>query len=144
MRTITVLNSVVRLTERICILATNQRPNPPSPVRCDDFQSPCVSVRPRQFLIERRHQLPLMVDNFSLVADQHSRIPKTAEAHRRPLIEPNVRPYIVLRARLLQRTDLGSIDMQTLRGEAVEEQVIVNGSGQCGPEWISSGSWSQT
>ena len=140
MRTITVLISVVRLTERICILATNQRSNPPDPVRCDDFQSPCVSVRPRQFLIERRHKLPLMVDNFSLVADQHSRIPKTAEARRRPLIEPNVRPYIVLRARLLQRTDLGSIDVQTLRGEAVEERVVVNGSGQCGPEWISSGS----
>jgi hypothetical protein len=141
---ITVLNSVVRLTKRICILATNQRSNPPNPVRCDDFQSPCVSVRPRQFLIERRHQLPLMVDNFSLVTDQHSRVPKTTETRRTPLIEPNVRPYIVLRARLLQRTDLRSIDMQTLRGEAVKEQVVVNGSGQCGPEWISSGSWSQT
>ena len=137
---ITVLNSVVRLTKRICILATNQRSDPPNPVRCDDFQSPCVSVRPRQFLIECRHQLPLVVDNFSLVTDQHSRVPKTAEARRRPLIEPNVRPYIVLRARLLQRTDLGSIDVQTLRGEAVEERVVVNGSGQCGPEWISSGS----
>ena len=136
----TVLNPIARLTKRIRVLATNQRANPPNPVRCDDTQSSCISVRPRQFLIERRHQLPLMVDNFSLVADQHSRIPKTAEAHRRPLIEPNVRPYIVLRARLLQRTDLGSIDVQTLRGEAVEERVVVNGSGQCGPEWISSGS----
>jgi hypothetical protein len=135
----TVLNPIARLTKRIRVLATNQRANPPNPVRCDDTQSSCISVRPRQFLVKRRHQLPLMIDNFSLITDQHSRVPETAKTRLRPLVEPDVRPDIVLRTRLLQRTDLRSIDVQTLRREAVEERVVVYGSGERGPEWISSG-----
>ena len=111
MRAITVLDRIVRLTKRIRILATDQRSNPPNPVRRDDSQSPCVSVRPRQFFVKGRHQLPLMIDNFSLVTDQHSRIPETAETRCRPLVEPDVRPDIVLGTRLLQRPDLGSLDV---------------------------------
>lgn len=128
-----------RLTKGVCILATNQRSNPPNPVRCDDFQSPCVSVRPRQFLVKRRYQFPLMIDNFSLITNQHRRVPETAKARCRPLVEADVRPDIVLRTCLLQRTNLRPIDVQALRGEAVEERVVVYGSGERGPEWISSG-----
>ena len=127
-----------RLTEGVCILATNQRSNPPNPVRCDDFQSSRISVRPSQFLVIRRYQFPLMIDYLSLVINQHRRIPETAQARCRPLVEADMRPDIVLRTCLLQRTNLTPIDVQTLRGEAVEERVVVYGSGERGPEWISS------
>lgn len=115
-----------RLTKRVRILATNQRSNSPSPLRSDDFQSSRVSVRPRQFLVERWHQFPLMIENFPLIADQYSRVPETANTRFGPLVEPDVRPDIVLRTSLLQRTDLGTIDVQALGSEAVEEGVVVD------------------
>lgn len=115
-----------RLTKRVRILATNQRSNPTNPIRSDDFQSSCISVRPRQFLIERRNQFPLMVDNSPLVIDQYSGVPETANTRFGPLVESDVRPNVVLRTCLLQRTDLGTIDVQALRSETVEERVVVD------------------
>ena len=69
-----------------------------------------------------------MIDNFSLITDQHSRVPETAKARFRSLIEPDVRPDVVLRTSLLQRTDLSTIDVQALRSEAMEERVVVDWS----------------
>jgi hypothetical protein len=69
-----------------------------------------------------------MVDHFPLVTDQHGRIPKTTKACFRSLVEPDVSPDIVLRARLLQRTDLRTINVQALRSKAVKERVVVYGS----------------
>jgi len=69
-----------------------------------------------------------MVDQFSFVVDQHGRVPETAKTRFRPLVEAQVCPDIVLRARLLQRTDLWSMDVQALRSEAVEERVVIDRS----------------
>jgi hypothetical protein len=66
-----------------------------------------------------------MVDNFPLIADQYSRVPETAHTRFGPFVEPDVRPDVVLRTCLLQRTDLGTIDVQALGSEAVEERVVV-------------------
>jgi uncharacterized protein YcgL (UPF0745 family) len=67
-----------------------------------------------------------MIENFPLIADQYSRVPETANTRFGPLVEPDVRPDIVLRTSLLQRTDLGTIDVQALGSEAVEEGVVVD------------------
>lgn len=66
-----------------------------------------------------------MIDHLSLITDQYSRIPETANTCRRSLVEPDVCPDIVLRTSLLQRTNLGPVDVQALRSEAMEERVVV-------------------
>jgi hypothetical protein len=117
-----------KLTKRVRVLATNQCSSPSYPIRSDDLESSCIAVRPCQLLVKRRHQFPLMVDHFSFVANQYSRVPKTPKTCFRSLVEPDVRPDIVLRARLLQRTNLRTINVQALRSEAVEKRVVVYGS----------------
>lgn len=69
-----------------------------------------------------------MIDHFSFITDQHSRVPEAAKARCWPLVETDVRPDVVLRTCLLQRTDLRTIDMQALRSEAMEKRVVVYGS----------------
>jgi hypothetical protein len=78
-----------------------------------------------------------MIDDFSLIADQYSRIPETADTRFRPLVEPYMSPDVFLRTSLLQRADLRSVDMQALRGEAMEEGVVIDWSREGCPEWVS-------
>lgn len=78
-----------------------------------------------------------MVDEFTLIVDQYRRIPKAPYTGPRSFVEPYMSPDVVLCACLLQRADLGPVDVETLGSETVEEGVVVDWGGEGGPEGIS-------
>lgn len=96
--------------KRIRILPTKQRPNLPTPLRLHHLQSGTISIRPDQFLVEGRHEFPLVVQEDALVGDEDGGVPEAAKGGGGALVEADVREDFVLGAGLAEGGDFGAGD----------------------------------
>ncbi len=108
--------------ERIGVFAANQHANP-ADRRLDDAQTCPVSARPHQLLIIGRNQLAMVIEQRSIFADQHVRIPDAANARFRPLVEPQRDAYFVPACSIPQPRDLRPCDLDGAGGELLEQLV---------------------
>lgn len=67
-----------------------------------------------------------MTPHPASIINQHRRVPQQPQTNPfRPLIKPNMTPDIIFGAGLLDRSNLGPVDGNALRGQEGEERVVV-------------------
>ena len=105
--------------ERIGVLAANQPADAANPGVRD--HQPCAVARiPGKLLKERRHQLAMVHQNASVIADQQVAVPQSADAGRVALAEAQGNEHLRARCGLADAGDLRAIGKDRGGGEAFE------------------------
>lgn len=115
--------------ERIGVLATYQASELATASGLDDLQARAVSGRPHKLLVESGHQLAVVVEYHSCIADEDRSVPDAADAVVRALVKTYMGEDAMLSAGLLECAHLLAVDQQAFARESGEEIVVVDGSG---------------
>lgn len=126
--------------EWVSVLTAEQRPYLATPLRLDHVQARAIAVGPDELLVERRHKLTLMVQDFALVGDEDSGVPDAAETGMRTLVEANVGEDLALSTSLLQSANLFAVNQKAFTCKTVEEAMVVYGSSDGGLSVVRQGS----
>lgn len=99
-----------------------------------DPQTSAVTVRPRELLVERRHELSVMVEDRAVVPDEDVRVPEASDAHAAEFVEAQ-RDEDPRPARDgADAAQFGSGAVHGVRRQAAEPVVVVNRSRQRRPD----------
>jgi len=106
----------------------------PADLRVADLQASTVAVRPDQLLVERRHQLAMMIENCAVGADQQVCVPQAADGRPRALGDADRYEHGVLARGIAKLLDLRARHLDRIGSEAPEVFMIPDRRLHRGPD----------